>query len=418
MDPHAIPLFFALLGLILYTVLGGADFGAGLWQLTAGSSKQGVRVREHAGHAIAPVWEANHVWLIFVLTVVWTAYPAAFGAIASTLSVPFFVAGIGIVLRGSSYALHAGARPRESRAIDTVFSLSSILTPFALGAAVGGIASRRVPPGNAAGDLVTSWLNPTSILIGVLAVAVAAFLAAVYLAADALRRVQPVLAQQFRARALGSGVLAGALSVGGLAVLRADSPPLYRGLTSGTGLVALISCVLAGVLTMSLVWARRFTVARYTAALAVASIVAGWALAQQPVFLPGLTVTQAAAPRDALIAVTVAVLGGAVILFPSLGLLFRLVLRGRFDPEQALVDPGVRPRPHRGIAPSRTPARVAAACLLVGLGMLTVAEAGWAHAVGVLALVGFVISGFMAVAPDELAMAERRSGTAVRQRQQ
>ncbi|MGH3620880.1 MAG: cytochrome d ubiquinol oxidase subunit II [Sciscionella sp.] len=409
MDLHAVPLFFALIGLILYTVLGGADFGAGLWQLSAGSGRMGARIREHAEHAIAPVWEANHVWLIFVLTVVWTAYPAAFGSMASTLSVPLFVAGIGMVLRGAAYALHAGADPSRTRlAIDTVFSLSSILTPFALGAAVGGIASRRVPVGNAAGDLVSSWLNPTSIMIGILAVAIAAFLAAVYLAADALRQVQPVLAQQFRARALGSGVLAGALSVGGLVVLRADSPALYRGLTSGAGLVALISCVLAGVLTMGLVLARRFTVARYTAALAVASIVAGWALAQQPVFLPGLTVRDAAAPRDTLIAVTMAVLGGAVILFPSLGLLFRLVLRGRFDPERSAVDPDVPARPRRGRAATRLPARIAGACLLVGIGLLTVAESGWAHAVGVLALVGFVVAGFAAVAPDDLAATDRR----------
>src|SRR6266540_1586498 len=134
--------------------------------------------------AIAPVWEANHVWLVFVLTVVWTAYPTAFGSIASTLSIPLFIAALGIILRGATYALRAGtSTPGELRLIDTVFSLSSILTPFALGAAVGGIASRRVPVGNAAGDQFSSWLNPTSLLIGVLAVATAAYMAAVFLCA-------------------------------------------------------------------------------------------------------------------------------------------------------------------------------------------------------------------------------------------
>ena len=169
-----IPLIFALIGLMLYTVLAGADFGAGLWQLTAGSGPEARRLSDHAHHAIAPVWEANHVWLIFVITVVWTAYPVAFGSIASTLTVPLFIAALGIILRGAAYALHAGTSgARERRAIETVFSLSSVLTPFVLGTVVGGIASRRVPVGNAAGSLVSSWLNPTSIFLGVLAVAVA-----------------------------------------------------------------------------------------------------------------------------------------------------------------------------------------------------------------------------------------------------
>src|SRR3954470_3594450 len=185
---YLIPLIFALIGLAFYTVLGGADFGAGFWELTAGKGRQAEVVREHAHAAMAPVWEANHVWLIFVLTVVWTAYPEAFGAIASTLSIPLFIAAIGIIFRGAAYALRAGSStPRESRTIDTVTAVASIITPFALGAAVGGIASGRVPVGNAAGDLVTSWVNPTSILIGVLAVITAAYLAAVYLAADAVR---------------------------------------------------------------------------------------------------------------------------------------------------------------------------------------------------------------------------------------
>src|SRR3954462_14298649 len=168
---YLIPLIFALVGLALYAVLAGADFGAGIWQLGAGRGRHGEAMRAHAHEAMAPVWEANHVWLIFVLTVVWTAYPIAFGSIASTLSVPLFLAGIGIILRGGSYALRTGTTtPREQRTVDTVFAVSSLLTPFALGAAVGGIASGRVGVGNPGGSLVTSWLNPTSIAIGALAV--------------------------------------------------------------------------------------------------------------------------------------------------------------------------------------------------------------------------------------------------------
>src|SRR5205085_4354432 len=135
--------------------------------------RRGECIRDHAHAAMAPVWEANHVWLVFVLTVMWTAYPIAFGSIASTLSIALFIAAVGIIFRGAAYALRAGARtPREAGTIDTIFAICSVLTPFALGAAVGGIASMRVPVGNAAGHLFSSWLNPTSILVGVLAVAV------------------------------------------------------------------------------------------------------------------------------------------------------------------------------------------------------------------------------------------------------
>ncbi|MGB6162165.1 MAG: cytochrome d ubiquinol oxidase subunit II [Pseudonocardiaceae bacterium] len=397
-----LPLTFALIGLALYTVLGGADFGAGLWQLTAGAGPGAARIRDHAHHAMAPVWEANHVWLIFVLTVVWTAYPSAFGAIASTLTVPLFVAAIGIIFRGAGYALRSGtSQPRQLRVIDIVFALSSILTPFALGAAAGGIASRRVPVGNATGNLLTSWFNPTSILVGVLAVAVGAFVAAVYLSADAVRLAQPDLERAFRARALGAGALTGAIALGALAVLRVDAPALYLGLVTGDGLAGLIASILAGVTTLVLVWRRRFTVARGTAALAVAAIIAGWALAQRPVFLPGLTVAQAAAPRDTLIAVVVAVLAGAVILFPSLALLFRLVLRGGFDPGR---QPPTPPRQAtQPVSRSRLAARLAGACLVAGIGLLTIAEAGWAHAVGVLALFGFIALAFLAFAPADIA---------------
>src|SRR5919109_1762458 len=127
---EALPLTFVLAGVMLYTVLAGADLGAGLWQLTAGRGPRAERIREHAHRSMGPVWEANHVWLIFVLTVFWTAYPTAFGSIASTLAVPLFIAGIGIVFRGAAYALRAGtANAREASVVDTIFSVSSILTP-------------------------------------------------------------------------------------------------------------------------------------------------------------------------------------------------------------------------------------------------------------------------------------------------
>src|SRR2546428_5096374 len=333
MHLYDVPLIFALVGLALYSVLAGADFGAGLWQLTAGRGPDAARIRDHAHDSMAPVWEANHVWLIFVLTVVWTAYPVAFGSIASSLSVPLLIAAIGIIFRGATYALRAGtSASRELRVIDTVFSLSSILTPFALGTAVGAIASRRVPVGNAAGDQFSSWLNPTSLLIGVLAVATAAYLAAVFLCADAARLGETTLEWKFRTRALAAGLVSGAIALGGVAVLHSDAHPLYHRLVEGQGLIGLLVSIVAGSATLALVWRKRYEASRYTAPLAVAAIIAGWALAQSPVFLEGLTVREAAAGRDTLVAVTVAVLAGAAILFPSLALLFRLVIGGDLGP--------------------------------------------------------------------------------------
>jgi cytochrome d ubiquinol oxidase subunit II len=403
---YELPLVFVLIGLVLYAVLAGADFGAGFWQLLAGPGAGGARVRDHAHDSIAPVWEANHVWLIFVLTVTWTAYPVAFGSIASTLSVPLFIAAVGIILRGAAYALRVGSlTDREQRSIDTVFSLSSILTPFALGTMVGAIASRRVPVGNAAGHMFSSWTGPTSLFVGVLAVATSAYLAAVFLAADARRLGERDLEARFRTRALGAGVLAGAVAIAGLVVLHSDSHLLYRHLLRGDALIALILSILAGLLTLYLVWRSLFDTARYTAAVAVAAVIAGWALAQNPTLLPGLTVRQAAAPHDTLVAVIVAVLAGAVILFPSLALLFSLLLRGRLDHSPAEQLESVTPGSLLSASSAGLLARVASACLLVGLGFLTAAEAGWAHAIGVLALLAFIVCGFLAAVPAQLEQA-------------
>src|SRR3954453_2727156 len=197
-----IPLAIALLGVAAYVVLGGADFGAGLWYMAL-PGERNSRLRDHTYHAMGPVWEANHVWLIFVLVVVWTAFPTAFGSIASTLYVPLFIAALGIILRGTAYALRGSVtRAREEKILGLIFGASSMLTPFALGAAVGGIASGRVPIGNAAGDPFSSWLNPTSLVIGVLSVATSAYLASVWLTADGARTGRGDLVEAFRPRAL------------------------------------------------------------------------------------------------------------------------------------------------------------------------------------------------------------------------
>src|ERR1700733_2889077 len=293
---QSLPMVFILAGVALYTVLGGADLGAGLWQLAAARGRDGQSIREFAHRAMGPVWEANHVWLIFVLTVFWTSYPRAFGSIMSTLAVPLFIALLGILLRGVSYAMREGAAtPRESGRIDTRFALSSILVPFALGAAVGGIATNRVPVGNAAGHMWSSWLNGTSIVFGTLAVAASAYLAAVYLAADAAHDGNKVLEREFRLRALGSGVVAGAIAIAGVFVVNGEDHMLFHSLESGRALSAVIVSGLAGLATLLLVYRRRYQLARYAASLAVAAIVAGWALSRWPTILPNLSVHQAAA---------------------------------------------------------------------------------------------------------------------------
>jgi cytochrome bd ubiquinol oxidase subunit II len=406
-----LPLVFVLAGLVLYTVLAGADFGAGMWRLLAGGGERGERIRDHAHHSMGPVWEANHVWLIFVITVAWTAYPTFVGSVASTLAAPFFIAALGIILRGASYALRSGASTsRESRMVDSAFAVGSLITPFALGAMAGAIAAERVPVGNAAGGLFSSWLSPVPILIGVLAVAFSAYLAAVYLAADATRHGDRELEEAYRARALGAGMAAGALAIVGLIVLHADAHSLYTELLHGAALVALIVSLLAGAVALALVATRRFEPGRYVAAVAVAAVVAGWAFARYPVLLPGLTVGQAAAPHDTLVAVVIAVLAGGAILFPSLALLFGLLLRGRLGghddtgadagADAAGVDVRALLRP-----PRSTPlqARVAVALLIAGIGFLNAADAGWAHLIGVFALFGFMVIGFAAIVPRALA---------------
>jgi cytochrome bd ubiquinol oxidase subunit II len=294
---------------------------------------------------MSPVWEANHVWLIFVLVIVWTAFPVAFGSLFSTLSIPLFLAAIGIIFRGAAFALRGEAATiREARALGALFASSSVLIPFFLGAALGGIASGRVEVGNAAGDAVSSWLNPTSVLIGAIAVLSGAYLAAVYLAGDSVRAEQPDLVRAFRARALGAGAVTGVVAIGGLLVLREDAPALYDGLTSGGGLVMVVVSGLAGLATLALVWRGRFGLARVTAAAAVVAIVVGWALAQDPYLLPPeLTLEEAAASDATLGAVVVSMGLGMLILGPSLWLLYRLVLQGRLDQAYEPLDQRFRP---------------------------------------------------------------------------
>ncbi|HEX8856467.1 MAG TPA: cytochrome d ubiquinol oxidase subunit II [Thermoleophilaceae bacterium] len=326
-------LILALATLTAYVVLGGADFGGGFWDLTAGGAQRGGPLRGLLERSITPVWEANHVWLPFLLVVLWTAFPRFFGSVTSTLYIPLFGATAGIILRGTAFVLRPHATSLgQARLFGAGFAVSSVLVPFCFGAAIGGIASGRVPVGNAGGDPWSSWLNPTSITVGVLAVITGAYLAAIFLAGDAERAGEPELERATRRRALISGVVAGAVALGALAVVRSDARELYDGLTSGAGLALVIASAILGIATLVLVWTERLTVARFTAAAAVACVIAGWAAAQSPYLLPGeLTLDQAAASNATLVALVIAAGAGLALVLPSLFLLYRLVLRGRLD---------------------------------------------------------------------------------------
>src|SRR5215212_4356153 len=316
------------IGATLYAVFGGADFGAGFWSLVAGGGEKGKRPRELVGWAIGPVWEANHVWLIFVLVVLWTAFPDAFAAIFSTLFIPLSLAALGIVLRGAGFAFQGTARRLRGRtAAQRLFGLSSLLTPFFMGTVVGAVASGRVPVGNAQGDEITSWLNPVSLLVGALFLATSAYLAAVFLVSDARRAGARDLEHYFTSRAIAAAVAAGALATAGIFVLHADARYLYDGLTS-EGLPLVLLSAVCGAGALYLLHRRSARGTRPLAVGAVVAIIWGWGVAQLPYLLPEtLKISEGAAPSDTLTMVLI-VFGIAVVLvLPALALLYTLAQR-------------------------------------------------------------------------------------------
>jgi cytochrome d ubiquinol oxidase subunit II len=278
-----------LVGLSAYLLFGGADFGAGLWYLAA---RRRARDAEVIERAMGPVWEANHVWLIFVMVMAWTAFPPVFADIMTAYWVPLSLAALGIVIRGSAFAFHkAEHRVRYSWA----FGVSSVLTPFALGAVAGTIAIGR-----------DRWLSLPGVYAGLLTAVLCAYLAAVYLTWDARRQVGVV--ERFRWYALGSGIVAGALALPGAAVLGVRSPLI--GLSAVAGLVSLL-----------LLWRRRYLAVRVTAALAVGSVLWG-AAARSDLGL------ESAAADDAVLRIVFVALGvGGIFLLPALAWLYVLFQR-------------------------------------------------------------------------------------------
>ena len=327
----AVVLFVAI---TMYAVFGGADFGAGFWDLVAGGTRRGERPRDVIDSSIAPVWEANHVWLIFVFVVLWTCFPQAYASITLTMFVPLTLAALGVVLRGAGFAFRKAVfRTRDRRNFGAAFAASSVLVPYCLGAVVGGVASGRVPSGGVAGDPWSSWVNPTSVVTGLLAVSLCAYLASFFLVADARRLSDDAMVRYFRLRATGAAVAAGLVTVVGAFVVSGDAPYVFDGLTSRALPVVVLS-VLSGGAALVLLLRRVHRGPRLAAVVAVAAVVVAWGVAQWDYLLPQtLTVAAGAAPSGTITAVLVATALAVVVLVPAFGLLYVLDQRSLLPEE-------------------------------------------------------------------------------------
>ena len=318
-----------VVGLTIYVVLAGADFGGGVWDLLAfGPRKQAQR--EAIARAMGPVWEANHVWLIFVLVLLFTAFPPAFAAMSTALAIPLTLVTLGIVLRGASFVFraHAASLVGVQKIFGSIFGAASLITPFVLGLCVGALGSgdiRVSPEGQITSSYFSPWLAPFPILIGLLAVALCAFLAAVFLTNE----TGDELREDFRWRAVFSGVATAALATIALPFAINGAPVLWQELSWGRATPLVIGTVLLGLVAMLSSYLRHYRLARVAAVGEVACIVGGWALAQAPyMIVPDITVTGAAASEAAL-GPQLVVLGiGMLLLLPSLALLFK-VFKGR-----------------------------------------------------------------------------------------
>jgi cytochrome bd ubiquinol oxidase subunit II len=314
-----------LAGLTLYAALGGADFGGGLWDLLAGGDQRGRGPRQLIDDTITPVWEANHVWLIFVLVIFWTAFPPAFAAVMTATALPLWLAAFGIVLRGAGFAFRKEVETlRWQRLFGAAFAFSSLIVPFFMGTVIGAIASGRVPDTLAHTDLAV-WTGPTSLLIGALFVAVCAYLAAAFLTQEASRRGDHRLRRYFAQRAAAAGAVSGALALATLLEVHSANPALFHGLTHRALPLVIVSAI-CGFAVLALLATGRWPGLRPLSVLGVAAVVWGWGVAQYPVLLPGtgLTLTSGAAPHSILVTVVVVFVAAVLLVGPSFLLLFSL----------------------------------------------------------------------------------------------
>ena len=318
----------ALSALVTYVVLAGADFGAGAWDMLA----RGPRAAQHRAaiaSAIGPVWEANHVWLIFLIVILFTAFPTAFAALNVALFVPFHLVLIGIVLRGAAFVFRAHGLEAAGTPLGPgrVFGATSVVTPFLLGACLGAVSTGdvRVQGGTVAAGSQSAWLGPFPLANGALATALCAYLAAIYLTLETDGEVQ----EDFRRRALGAWLVAGVLSIGTLLLTYVDAPRLWEGMTSVRAAPVLVGGVLLAPASAVASWRRQFRLARVLAVGQVILLLAGWALAQWPyIIYPDVSIHDAAAPAPTLTALLWTLPPGLAVLLPSLWYLFA-VFKGR-----------------------------------------------------------------------------------------
>jgi cytochrome d ubiquinol oxidase subunit II len=311
--------------LVLYALLGGADYGGGVWDLFAFGRRARAQ-RALIAEAISPVWEANHVWLILVIVILFTAFPPAFAAIATALHIPLTLLLIGIVLRGTAFTFRTYDVQRDDvqRRWSLIFSIASIITPILLGTILGAIASGTIRVEN--GTLISGffrWLAPFPLSVGLFALALFAFLAAVYLTVEARTRE---LQEDFRWRALLSGVVVGLLALTVFVLAKTGAPTVRAGISRSWWALGLhlFTAIFATSAFVSL-WTRRYRVARFCAAAQVTLILLGWAFDQFPYLIePDLTISSAAAPPITLELLLVALVAGAIVLFPSYYYLFRI----------------------------------------------------------------------------------------------
>jgi cytochrome bd ubiquinol oxidase subunit II len=320
-------------GVTFYALFGGADFGGGFWDLVAGGAERGERPRATIQRSLTPVWEANHVWLIFCLVVLWTAFPSAFYAVMTTLYVPITIAAFGIILRGSGFAFRKSIEGLSGRrAAGAVFAISSLLTPFFMGTVVGAIAAENVPA-NGNGDAFSSWLQPLPLLVGAMFVVGGAYLAAIFLVGDARRAGEPDMERYFARRALGAAVLAGVLAVIGLFVLDSEAGYVHDRLLD-QGLPLVILSLLCGAAAIAVLLRGGRRPLRPLAGVAFIAVIWGWAVAQFPYLLPtSLRIDQAAAPDATLAVVLIVFAAAAVLVLPSLFLLYTLAQKDILESE-------------------------------------------------------------------------------------
>jgi cytochrome bd ubiquinol oxidase subunit II len=320
-----------LLGaLVFYVLTGGADFGAGVWSLLA-RGKRGHLHRALIDRAIAPIWEANHVWLILIVTILFAGFPRAFAMITTALHIPLTALLVAIVLRGSAFVFRThDVNPRTDQDAaqvfwSRVFAVSSLLASLMLGTTIGAIASGRL-----SGQLpsffdlfIAPWMASFPLLVGCFTLALFVFLAAIYLVFET---TDHLLQDDFRQRALVLWMIVSSLGGAVLLLSRTGAPQIYDGLvhTSG-GRILLVLTAIAGLVSLTGLYFRWFRTARAAAAFQVISIIFGWALSQYPyLIVPDVKLPEAAAPAQILRLLIWSLLVGGLVLFPSLYYLYRI----------------------------------------------------------------------------------------------